>query len=111
VHKTAFWLLTPGIRHTDYVFADVGGHRMLATKKAARSRNFDELARDWRKLAERRRDHLLELQRSGRWKRYFSEEKLAAHLNEANACIRAWSAGSMPIPTARAAAGEPARAA
>jgi hypothetical protein len=35
----------------------------------------DEVARQWQVLAERRRQHLLQLYWSGRWRRYRSETK------------------------------------
>src|SRR5436853_6302419 len=34
-----------------------------------------EIARRWRGLAERRRAYLIELYRSGRWKRYYNEQE------------------------------------
>lgn len=47
---------------------------------------FDTSARKWRDLAERRRQYLAELQQSGRWRRYYTEENF---LTEMRAAIRA----------------------
>ena len=44
------------------------------------------LARDinkhWQSLAERRRLYLLEMQRSGRWRRYYSDDEMQAQMRE-----------------------------
>jgi uncharacterized repeat protein (TIGR03809 family) len=42
------------------------------------------------RLAEKRRDYYLEMQRNGRWKRYYSEAKFALQLREANAVVDFW---------------------
>jgi len=34
-------------------------------------------------LAERRRTHLVEMQESGRWARYYSQDDMVAHLKDA----------------------------
>jgi uncharacterized repeat protein (TIGR03809 family) len=51
-----------------------------------------DLARRWRVLAERRRQHLVELYRSGRWRQYFSEEEFLRHVRQAAADVEAWEA-------------------
>jgi len=43
---------------------------------------YDTIARKWLALAERRRAHLIELRESGRWKRYFTEARLADELHQ-----------------------------
>jgi uncharacterized repeat protein (TIGR03809 family) len=50
-----------------------------------------ESARKWHALAERRRAHLVELQRSGRWQRYYSESVLLSHLREASKDVDNWA--------------------
>lgn len=46
----------------------------------------------WQQLAERRRLHLLEMQRSGRWQRYYSEDEMAAQMRRVTRAIEGWSA-------------------
>lgn len=58
----------------------------------AHPRSRDEIARGWQVLAERRRNHLLELYRTGRWRRYYSEDQLMAEMRDAGREIRGWSA-------------------
>jgi hypothetical protein len=43
---------------------------------------YDDMARKWLALAERRRAHLIELRSSGRWKHYIAESELDAQLLE-----------------------------
>jgi uncharacterized repeat protein (TIGR03809 family) len=50
----------------------------------------DEMARRWQSLAERRRQHLLELYRSGRWRRYYSEDQLMAQMRDAVRGVEQW---------------------
>jgi uncharacterized repeat protein (TIGR03809 family) len=42
-------------------------------------------------LAERRRDHLVELYDSGRWKHYYSEGELLYHMREAIQQTERWA--------------------
>jgi uncharacterized repeat protein (TIGR03809 family) len=42
----------------------------------------DEVAQKWRALAERRRAHFVELYHTGRWKRYYSEERFLLKMRE-----------------------------
>jgi uncharacterized repeat protein (TIGR03809 family) len=49
-----------------------------------------DLARRWRRLAERRRQHLVELYRTGRWRQYFSEEDFLRHVRQASEDVEAW---------------------
>jgi uncharacterized repeat protein (TIGR03809 family) len=55
-----------------------------------RIRSTDEIAKRFQALAERRRAHLQELQRSGRWQRYYTEETLQAHLRSADQTVASW---------------------
>ena len=53
----------------------------------------DATARRWQKLAERRRQYLFQLYRSGRWNRYFAdEEALLAEVREVEGHIAEWEA-------------------
>jgi uncharacterized repeat protein (TIGR03809 family) len=45
----------------------------------------------WRALAERRRAHFVDLYRSGRWKRYYTEEAFLAHMREVVRGAEAWN--------------------
>lgn len=53
-------------------------------------RKNEETARKWRALIQRRREHLTELYRSGRYKRYFTEEKLLNQMREAAKAAQEW---------------------
>ena len=55
-------------------------------------RKSEDVARKWRALIQRRREHLTELYRSGRYKRYFTEEKLLAQMREAAKAAQEWDA-------------------
>jgi uncharacterized repeat protein (TIGR03809 family) len=50
----------------------------------------EEVAQKWRALAERRCAYFLELQRSGRWRRYYSEEQFLVRLREAIRLSERW---------------------
>lgn len=62
---------------------------MLSTPLAA---PFHTLAHRWCDLAERRREHFVELYRSGRWKIYYSEREFLDALRDAIADVDRWSA-------------------
>ena len=49
-----------------------------------------ESVRKWHSLAERRRRHFVELYRSERWKRYYTEEEFRAHMREVDANVEVW---------------------
>ncbi|SRR6266478_1746101 len=51
-----------------------------------------DIAHKWQRLAERRREYLVELYRSGRWRRYYSEETFSHRLSEVMAGLAAWEA-------------------
>jgi len=68
----------------------------------------DEVAQKWRVLAERRRAHLIELFRSGRWKHYYSEQQFLDSLREAVRMSERWAEiAPRPIPAVAADAAEP----
>ena len=54
-------------------------------------RPYDKLAQKWRDLAERRRDHIIELYDTGRWKHYYTEQELVASLREATQHLETWN--------------------
>jgi len=49
-----------------------------------------ESVRKWHSLAERRRRHFVELYRSERCKRYYTEEEFRAHMREVDANVEMW---------------------
>jgi uncharacterized repeat protein (TIGR03809 family) len=55
-----------------------------------------EIARRWRELAERRRAHFIELHRSGRWRRYYTEQEFLASVHKVAAEIESWDALAGP---------------
>ena len=63
-----------------------------------------EYAGKWLSLAEQRRDDLVELYRSGRWRRYFSESEFLAVMRAVKADVESWSrlAGVAPEPLRKA---------
>jgi hypothetical protein len=42
----------------------------------------DQIAKKWHALAQRRLAHVRELERSGRWKHFYSEEQFSSYLRE-----------------------------
>ena len=67
------------------------GHWRVFMPKSKFLRGQDALAARWRSLAERRRLHLLELQRNGHWRRYYSEESLMEQIRDSEHCVQIWS--------------------
>lgn len=62
---------------------------------------FDDIARRWHDLAERRLAHFTELYRSGRWQRYYaSQEQFAARMLDVIRAAKNWAelAGRDPVP-------------
>ena len=53
---------------------------------------FDKIAEKWHGLARRRLAQIRDLERSGRWTRYYTEEQLAWHLYEAERITALWAA-------------------
>jgi uncharacterized repeat protein (TIGR03809 family) len=64
---------------------------------------FAKIAEKWHALAQRRLAYIRELERSGRWKRYYSEEQYALCLREAEGTAMLWGKlasrqQSTPVP-------------
>jgi uncharacterized repeat protein (TIGR03809 family) len=53
--------------------------------------NLQRVALKWRDLAERRRDHFVELHKSGRWKHYYSEWEFLDEMHAAVMLARRWA--------------------
>jgi uncharacterized repeat protein (TIGR03809 family) len=53
---------------------------------------WERIALKWRNLAERRRDHYIELYRSGRWKHYYGDAEFLTELRKAAALAERWIA-------------------
>ena len=51
----------------------------------------DDIARKWHALAERRRAHFAELHDSGRWQKYYRENKFFAQLRATERMADAWA--------------------
>ena len=60
---------------------------------------FDKIAEKWHALARRRLAHIRDLERNGRWIRYFTKEELAWHLREAERITTLWAALASRRPT------------
>jgi uncharacterized repeat protein (TIGR03809 family) len=57
-----------------------------------------DVAHKWRKLAERRRAHLIELYYSGRWKHCYTEEGFLRQMRDAIQAAERWALIAPPIP-------------
>jgi uncharacterized repeat protein (TIGR03809 family) len=68
----------------------------------------EAVALKWRTLAERRRDHHIELYRTGRWRHYYTDQEFLAEMRIAIALARRW-ARIAPRPEEREAADSAAR--
>ena len=68
----------------------------------------DVFARKWHALAKRRRDHLVELYDSGRWRRYFNEETFRAHMRAAVREVEDWQGVAGPDAAQPPSAEQPA---
>jgi uncharacterized repeat protein (TIGR03809 family) len=63
------------------------------------ARSLDAVACKWRDLAERRRAHLFEMYRSGRWKHYYrTEDEFFTRMHQAMRDVEAWSDIVPPPP-------------
>jgi uncharacterized repeat protein (TIGR03809 family) len=51
---------------------------------------FDQIAAKWHALAQRRLAHVRELERSGRWRHFYSEEQFGAYLREVERVAAIW---------------------
>jgi uncharacterized repeat protein (TIGR03809 family) len=56
------------------------------------ARRFSQTAQKWRDLVNRRCAHFIELHKSGRWKRYYSEAQFLLLMREAVGMAETWSA-------------------
>jgi uncharacterized repeat protein (TIGR03809 family) len=65
-----------------------------------------EITQKWRALAEKRREHLIELYDSGRWKHYYTEEQLLARTRAAISLSETWDALSKPATAPKVLAAE-----
>jgi hypothetical protein len=62
---------------------------------------FDQIAAKWHALAVRRLAHVRELERSGRWKRLYSDEQFRSYLRESERVAALWArlaAGQFAAP-------------
>jgi len=60
----------------------------------------DAVSHKWRRLAERRQAHLMELFHSGRWKHYYAEEQFLRYMREADRLTERWTAIAPPAAEA-----------
>jgi uncharacterized repeat protein (TIGR03809 family) len=58
----------------------------------------DVVAHKWRRLAERRREHFVELFYSGRWKLYYTEDEFLKCMREAIRLTERWALIAPPPP-------------
>jgi uncharacterized repeat protein (TIGR03809 family) len=49
-----------------------------------------DTVRKWHSLAERRRKHFVELYRSERWRRYYSEESFLQQMKDVISAVETW---------------------
>jgi hypothetical protein len=64
--------------------AEVPSTMLLATVQ------WERIALKWRALAEQRRDHHVDLYKSGRWKHYYTEEQFLTEMRKAVALAERW---------------------
>ena len=67
--------------------------------------NWERIALKWRDIAERRRDHHLDLYKSGRWKHYYTDEEFLDRDAQAVAIADRWAviaprSGEREVPAA-----------
>ena len=75
-----------------------GGHSMAVEQGGV---CFDKIAAKWHALAQRRLAHVRELERSGRWKRLYSDEQFRSYLRETERVADLWArlaAGQFAVP-------------
>jgi uncharacterized repeat protein (TIGR03809 family) len=68
----------------------------------------EAVAIKWRVLAERRRDHHIDLYRTGRWRHYYTDQEFLIEMRAAIALAQRW-ARIAPQPEEREAADDAAR--
>jgi uncharacterized repeat protein (TIGR03809 family) len=66
------------------------------------ARNWERIALKWRNIAEQRRDHHLDLYKSGRWKHYYSDDEFLIEMRQAVAIADRWAVIA-PLPAEREA--------
>ena len=66
------------------------------------ARNWERIALKWRNIAEQRRDHHLDLYKSGRWQHYYTDEEFLVEMCQAVAIADRW-AKIAPRPAEREA--------
>jgi hypothetical protein len=74
------------------------------------SQSFREFAQKWRNLVELRRAYFIALQKTGRWKQYYSEAEFPVVMREAVALAETWSkttASCHPLRPIRGKSAEP----
>jgi len=59
------------------------------------ARNWERIALKWRNIAERRRDHHLDLYKSGRWKHYYTDEEFLIEMRQAVASVNHFFDGEL----------------
>ena len=59
-------------------------------------------ARNWERIAAQRRDHHLDLYKSGRWKHYYSDDEFLIEMRQAVAIADRWAVIA-PLPAEREA--------
>jgi uncharacterized repeat protein (TIGR03809 family) len=55
------------------------------------TQRMDAIAQKWRKFAELRREHYLELYRSGRWSEFYTEAQFIALVREVQVGVDRWA--------------------
>jgi len=66
------------------------------------ARTWERIALKWRNIAEQRRDHHLDLYKSGRWKHYYSDDEFLIEMRQAVAIADRWAVIA-PLPAEREA--------
>jgi uncharacterized repeat protein (TIGR03809 family) len=69
------------------------------------ARSWERIVLKWRDIAERRRDHHLDLYKSGRWKHYYTDEEFLIEMRQAVAIADRWAviaprSGEREVPAA-----------
>ncbi len=60
----------------------------------------DEISRRWLDLSERRLAHLIVLYRTGRWQRYYVEERFVLHMRDTIRAVKVWKRLAAQAPAA-----------
>ena len=63
----------------------------VAFRMLPAARNWERIALKWRNIAEQRRDHHLDLYKSGRWKHYYTDEEFLVEMRQAVAIADRWA--------------------